>query len=66
MRSTWVAYGKSGRAGAGSPSILVLIGPAGSGKSTLASIWGPTQILSLNHYRALVSDSFSAKFSMLT
>ncbi|MGP3978952.1 AAA family ATPase [Streptomyces sp. 8N114] len=38
------------------PAVIVLIGPAGSGKSTLASTWEPTQILSLDHYRALVSD----------
>ncbi|MDQ0904157.1 putative kinase [Streptomyces canus] len=39
------------------PVVIVLIGPAGSGKSTLASTWEPTQVLSLDHYRALVSDS---------
>ncbi|WP_443045636.1 AAA family ATPase [Streptomyces sp. HUCO-GS316] len=39
------------------PAVIVLIGPAGSGKSTLASTWEPTQVLSLDHYRALVSDS---------
>lgn len=39
------------------PAVIVLIGPAGSGKSTLASTWKPTQVLSLDHYRALVSDS---------
>ncbi|UXY33195.1 ATP-binding protein [Streptomyces sp. HUAS TT20] len=39
------------------PAVIVLIGPAGSGKSTLASTWAPTQVLSLDHYRALVSDS---------
>ncbi|MGR3939554.1 AAA family ATPase [Streptomyces sp. BRA346] len=39
------------------PAAIVLIGPAGSGKSTLASTWEPTQVLSLDHYRALVSDS---------
>ncbi|MGW0653697.1 AAA family ATPase [Streptomyces umbrinus] len=37
-------------------AVIVLIGPAGSGKSTLASTWAPTQVLSLDHYRALVSD----------
>ncbi|OIJ95427.1 ATP-binding protein [Streptomyces colonosanans] len=39
------------------PCVVVLIGPAGSGKSTLASTWPDTQVLSLDHYRALVSDS---------
>lgn len=39
------------------PCVVVLIGPAGSGKSSLASTWEPTQVLSLDHYRALVSDS---------
>lgn len=38
------------------PAVIVLIGPAGSGKSTLASTWHPTQVLSLDHYRALVAD----------
>ncbi|MBP2363609.1 MULTISPECIES: AAA family ATPase [Streptomyces] len=38
-------------------AVIVLIGAAGSGKSTLASTWHPTQVLSLDHYRALVSDS---------
>ncbi|MBC9730987.1 ATP-binding protein [Streptomyces sp. TRM68367] len=41
----------------GFPCVVVLIGPAGSGKSTLASTWEPTQVLGLDHYRALVSDS---------
>ncbi|MFM9812792.1 AAA family ATPase [Streptomyces scabiei] len=39
------------------PAVIVLIGPAGSGKSTLASTWEPTQVLSLDQYRAMVSDS---------
>lgn len=39
------------------PAVVVLIGPAGSGKSTLASTWEPTQVLCLDQYRALVSDS---------
>ncbi|MER6241448.1 AAA family ATPase [Streptomyces clavifer] len=38
-------------------AVIVLIGAAGSGKSTLASTWHPSQVLSLDHYRALVSDS---------
>ncbi|WP_331736867.1 ATP-binding protein (plasmid) [Streptomyces canus] len=39
------------------PCVVVLIGPAGSGKSALASTWEPTQVLCLDQYRALVSDS---------
>ncbi|MEU6621917.1 ATP-binding protein [Streptomyces litmocidini] len=38
------------------PALICLIGPAGSGKTTLSSTWEPTQVLSLDHYRALVSD----------
>ncbi|MFB7030954.1 MULTISPECIES: AAA family ATPase [unclassified Streptomyces] len=38
------------------PALICLIGPAGSGKSTLASTWESTWVLSLDHYRALVSD----------
>lgn len=38
------------------PALVVLIGPAGAGKSTLASTWEPTQVLELDHFRALVSD----------
>ncbi|MFF9854252.1 AAA family ATPase [Streptomyces litmocidini] len=38
------------------PALICLIGAAGSGKSTLASTWHLTQVLSLDHYRALVSD----------
>ncbi|MEU4265600.1 AAA family ATPase [Streptomyces argenteolus] len=38
-------------------AVIVLIGAAGSGKSTLASTWHPTEVLSLDHYRALISDS---------
>ncbi|MFI8769523.1 AAA family ATPase [Streptomyces sp. NPDC053792] len=37
------------------PALICLIGPAGSGKTTLASTWHPTQVLSLDQYRALVS-----------
>ncbi|MGP3990873.1 AAA family ATPase [Streptomyces sp. 3N207] len=38
------------------PSLIVLIGAAGSGKSTWASTWPHTQVLELDHFRALVSD----------
>lgn len=38
------------------PSLVVLIGPAGAGKSTIAATWKPTQVLELDHFRALVSD----------
>ncbi|MEW2297113.1 ATP-binding protein [Streptomyces sp. NPDC006743] len=38
------------------PSLIVLIGAAGSGKSTWARTWPSTQVLELDHFRALVSD----------
>ncbi|MEW1699474.1 MULTISPECIES: AAA family ATPase [unclassified Streptomyces] len=38
------------------PALICLIGAAGSGKTTLASTWEPTQVLSLDHYREIVSD----------
>lgn len=38
------------------PSLVVLIGAAGAGKSTWASTWPATQVLELDHFRALVSD----------
>ncbi|MFF6794290.1 AAA family ATPase [Streptomyces filamentosus] len=38
------------------PALIVLIGAAGSGKSTLASTWPATQVLELDHFRAMVSD----------
>ncbi|MFJ7494469.1 hypothetical protein ACIQZB_25285 [Streptomyces sp. NPDC097727] len=47
------------------PAVIVFIGPAGSGTSTLASTWERAQVLSLGHCRALVSDSFCVKFSVL-
>jgi len=48
------------------PSLVVLIGAAGAGKSTWASTWPATQVLELDHFRALVSDDFSVKFSVLS
>ncbi|MEU1789154.1 ATP-binding protein [Streptomyces sparsogenes] len=39
------------------PALIVLIGAAGSGKSTWASTWPSTQVLELDHFRAMVSDS---------
>lgn len=40
------------------PSLLVLIGISGAGKSSLArSLFLPTEILSSDHCRALISDS---------
>jgi predicted kinase len=38
------------------PALVVLIGVAGAGKSTIAKRWRPSQVLSLDAYRALVSD----------
>ncbi|MER5973300.1 ATP-binding protein [Streptomyces sp. NPDC002055] len=38
------------------PSVVCLMGAAGSGKSTWASTWPDTQVLELDHFRALVSD----------
>ncbi|MFC9734281.1 AAA family ATPase [Streptomyces roseolus] len=38
------------------PALVVLIGAAGSGKSTFASTWPPSQVLELDHFRAMVSD----------
>ncbi|MGW3376528.1 AAA family ATPase [Streptomyces hydrogenans] len=38
------------------PAVVVLIGAAGSGKSTFASTWNPSQVLELDHFRAMVSD----------
>lgn len=38
------------------PALIVLIGAAGSGKSTLARTWPSTQVLELDHFRAMVSD----------
>ncbi|MFI1177865.1 AAA family ATPase [Streptomyces melanogenes] len=38
------------------PALIVLIGAAGSGKSTLARTWPATQVLELDHFRAMVSD----------
>ncbi len=48
------------------PALIVLIGAAGSGKSTLASSWPATQVLELDAFRAMVSDSFSVKFCVLS
>ncbi|MFE1271249.1 AAA family ATPase [Streptomyces sp. NPDC058758] len=39
------------------PAVVVLIGAAGSGKSTFASTWKPSQVLELDAFRAMVSDS---------
>ncbi|MFE6985833.1 AAA family ATPase [Streptomyces griseus] len=39
------------------PSLIVMIGASGSGKSTLASSWPATQVLELDAFRAMVSDS---------
>jgi predicted kinase len=38
------------------PALVVLIGVAGAGKSSLAAQWRPSQVLSLDAYRELVSD----------
>ncbi|MFG2977742.1 AAA family ATPase [Streptomyces sp. NPDC048331] len=38
------------------PYLVVLLGAAGAGKSALASTWPATQVLELDHFRALVSD----------
>jgi predicted kinase len=38
------------------PALILLIGPAGSGKSTLARTWPRTEVLELDHYRALIAD----------
>jgi predicted kinase len=38
------------------PALIVLIGVAGAGKSTLAAQWRPSQVLSLDAYRGIVSD----------
>lgn len=38
------------------PALVVLLGVAGAGKSTLAAQWRPSQVLSLDAYRELVSD----------
>ncbi|MFI6607962.1 AAA family ATPase [Streptomyces sp. NPDC050507] len=48
------------------PALIVLIGAAGSGKSTWASTWPSTQVLELDQFRAMVSDDFSVKFSVLS
>lgn len=48
------------------PSLVCLIGVAGSGKSTWAATWPATQVLELDRFRALVSDDFSVKFSVLS
>ncbi|MGN2363983.1 AAA family ATPase [Streptomyces luridiscabiei] len=48
------------------PALVCLIGPAGSGKSTLARRWAETQLLELDRFRAMVSDDFSVKFSVLS
>ncbi|MFI5726913.1 hypothetical protein [Streptomyces cyaneofuscatus] len=48
------------------PSLVCLIGAAGSGKSTWAATWPATQVLELDKLRALVSDDFSVKFSVLS
>ncbi|CAO0834062.1 hypothetical protein SMICM17S_07969 [Streptomyces microflavus] len=47
------------------PALICLIGPAGSGKSTLARRWAETQVLELDRFRAMVSDDFSVKLSVL-
>ncbi|MEW5627217.1 AAA family ATPase [Streptomyces hydrogenans] len=39
------------------PALVVLIGAAGSGKSTFASTWAPSQVLELDGFRAMISDS---------
>ncbi|MGW6557586.1 AAA family ATPase [Streptomyces hydrogenans] len=39
------------------PALIVLIGAAGSGKSTFAATWPYTQVLELDHFRAMISDS---------
>ncbi|MGZ2360937.1 ATP-binding protein [Streptomyces sp. 372A] len=39
------------------PALIVLIGAAGSGKSTWARTWPSTQVLELDHFRAMVSDA---------
>lgn len=46
-------------------ALLVLIGASGAGKSTLAATWPPSQVVSLDHLREVMSDSFSVKFSVL-
>lgn len=38
------------------PALVCLIGAAGAGKSTWARTWPDTQVLELDHFRALVSD----------
>jgi predicted kinase len=38
-------------------ALLVLIGPSGAGKSTLASTWPPTQVVSLDTLRGVMSDN---------
>ncbi|MFJ5787914.1 AAA family ATPase [Streptomyces hydrogenans] len=38
------------------PALIVLIGAAGSGKSTFAATWNPSQVLELDHFRAMISD----------
>ncbi|MET9954526.1 hypothetical protein ABZ135_23690 [Streptomyces sp. NPDC006339] len=48
------------------PALIVLIGAAGSGKSTFASTWNPSQVLELDRFRAMVSDNFSVKSSVLS
>jgi predicted kinase len=39
------------------PALVVLIGATGSGKSTFAATWNPSQVLELDAFRAMVSDS---------
>lgn len=48
------------------PALVLLVGQSGSGKSTLAGTWPATEVLELDHYRALVADDFSVKFSVLS
>ncbi|MFJ9655583.1 AAA family ATPase [Streptomyces microflavus] len=48
------------------PSLVCLIGAPGTGKSTWARTWPATQVLELDQSRAMVSDDFSVKFSVLS
>ncbi|MFH9757299.1 hypothetical protein [Streptomyces griseus] len=48
------------------PALVCLIGSAASGKSTLARRWAETQVLELDWFRAMVSDDFPVKFSVLS
>ncbi|MFJ2899749.1 hypothetical protein ACIO87_33390 [Streptomyces sp. NPDC087218] len=47
------------------PALICPIGAAGSGKRTWASTWPTTRVLELDAFRAMVSDDFSVKSSML-